>query len=62
MVDPALAQSANVNAIRPPSRPDTGAVPPDGIGARADTVDAASLKSAPPAKDCPQLQGRRGAP
>ena len=61
MVDPALAQSSNVNAIRPPSRPDSGAVPPDSVATRADGVEAASLKSAPPARDCPGCKTAEGA-
>ena len=61
LVDPALAQSANDNAVRPPSRPASGAVPPDGIGAASDGVDAAALKPAPPARDCPGCRKTDGA-
>src|SRR5207244_985227 len=33
MVDPTLAQQANIDAVRPPAQPYSGAVPPDGIAA-----------------------------
>ena len=57
MVDPNLTQSSNANAVRPPSRPDSGAVPPDII--RPDPVDAATLRRAPAAKqDCPQCRAK----
>lgn len=60
MVDPALAQSSNANAVRPPSRPDSGAVPPD--VAIPDRVDPATLKRAPaPAGDCPRCRAKAGA-
>ncbi len=49
MVDPALAQSSNDNVVRPPTRPDTGAVPPDGVAPRTDPTDPATLKRAPAA-------------
>lgn len=62
MVDPALAQQSNANVIRPPSRPDTGAVPPDAMGARADGVDGATLRHAPaPSGDCPECRAADGA-
>lgn len=62
MVDPALTQSANTNVIRPPNRPTSGAVPPDGIGARPDGVSAAALRSAPAARsDCPACRKAKGA-
>jgi len=67
MVDPALTQQANNDAIRPPAQPYSGAVPPDGIAAApgaagsiagaqgADTSQA--VKSAPaPQGDCPQCK------
>jgi hypothetical protein len=69
MVDPTLAQQANEDAIRPPARPYSGAVPPDGIavpaGAAAATNGAATsekLKPAPaPARGagCPQCAAAR---
>lgn len=60
MVDPALQQQSNANAVRPPDRPDPGAVPPD--LARADPVDTAALRHAPPpAAGCSQCRARAGA-
>ena len=60
MVDPGLQQQSNANAVRPPDRPDPGAVPPD--IARADPVDHASLRHAPPpAAGCPQCRTKAGA-
>ena len=60
MVDPGLQQQSNANAIRPPDRPDPGAVPPD--LARADPVKAATLRHAPPpTTGCPQCRARSGA-
>ena len=61
MVDPALAQQANDRAVRPPSRPAPGAIPPVDIAAAPDGVDAASLTAAPPAKDCPECRTAKGA-
>lgn len=62
MVDPALAQSSNDNVVRPPTRPDSGAVPGDGAAPRVDTVDAATLKKAPAAAgDCPECKAKTGA-
>ena len=62
MVDPTLAQSSNGNAVRPPPRPDSGAVPPDGVAARLDQTDPASLKHAPEANaDCPECKAAKGA-
>ena len=62
LVDPRLAQSSNADAVRPPTRPDDGAVPPDGVGARADPVDPATLKHAPAASnDCPECKSADGA-
>lgn len=55
MVDPGLSQQSNANAVRPPSRPDWGAVPPD--LPRPDPVNAASLRPAPAARgDCPKCK------
>ena len=60
MVDPALTQSSNVNAIRPPDRPRSGAVPDVAIGARATRRAPGPLASAPPpAKDCPSCAAKR---
>lgn len=62
MVDPTLAQSSNGNAVRPPPRPVSGAVPPDGVAARTDPTDPATLKKAPAASnDCPECKAAKGA-
>ncbi|HVF95129.1 MAG TPA: hypothetical protein VM900_12520 [Sphingomonas sp.] len=59
MVDPALAQSSNVNAIRPPDRPLSGAVPADAV---ADGPAPAAGDPAPAATaGCPSCAARRGA-
>lgn len=60
MVDPALAQSSNGNAIRPPSRPDPNAVPAE--TRPADPVDPATLSKAPaPSGTCPECRAKDGA-
>jgi len=61
MVDPSLSQSANNKSVRPPNRPDPGAVPPDDIGAKDDGVDPATLKSTPQPGDCPDCRTADGA-
>lgn len=62
MVDPALAQTANANVVRPPSRPDALSIPVDPTAGRADTVTAADLKPTPAAKgDCPTCRTVAGA-
>lgn len=62
MVDPALTQQSNANAIRPAPRPDPHQVPPEGMGARPDGVDPATLKRAPAARvDCPECRAAKGA-
>ncbi|TXC71791.1 hypothetical protein FSB78_13140 [Sphingomonas ginsenosidivorax] len=62
MVDPTLAQSSNGNAVRPPPRPASGAVPPDGVAPRTDPTDPATLKKAPaPSGDCPECKAAKGA-
>lgn len=59
MVDPGLQGQSNANAVRPPDRPDAGAVPPDLV--RSDPVDPASLRHAPPpAAGCPQCRAKAG--
>ena len=61
MVDPRLAQSSNTDAVRPPPRPDSGAVPPEGP-LNADPVDAKTLQRAPaPSNDCPECKTANGA-
>jgi hypothetical protein len=55
MVDPRLAQSSNTDAVRPPTRPESGAVPDSALA--ADPVDAKTLKRAPAASnDCPECK------
>ena len=62
MVDPALVQQANADTIRPPTQPQSGAVPPVDIAAAAQAQPAAlttspgeTLRSAPaPTGNCRQ--------
>jgi hypothetical protein len=62
MVDPALTQQANNDALRPPPHPASAGVPPQDVAAadaaQAPATGAATsekLHSAPPAKtDCPR--------
>ena len=61
MVDPGLTQSSNANAVRPPSRPDSGAIPPDPAAPRADPVDPAKLRHAPAAGTCAECTAAQGA-
>lgn len=59
MVDPALAGQANDDAIRPPSQPLSGAIPPDPGG---DAKPRGAVQSAPAAKgDCPECRAARQA-
>jgi hypothetical protein len=61
-VDPALAQSSNAKAVRPPSRPDPRAMPPEQLGAPADTSASAGLPAPPAASgNCPGCKTRRQA-
>lgn len=63
MVDPALVQEANADAVRPPTHPLAGAVPPDGIAARAMAARLppdGTLRPAPAASGaCPQCDVAR---
>jgi hypothetical protein len=61
MVDPALVQSANADAARPPAQPVTAAVPPVDIAppAKAATGDEAALP--PPSATCPACDKARRA-
>lgn len=67
MVDPALAQQANDNVVRPPAQPYSGAVPADTAAARtaatgAGTGTSETLKTAPAPKadgSCPQCEAAR---
>jgi len=62
MVDPALTQGSNANAVRPPNRPDPRAVPPADIARTDDRVDPKTLRKAPaPTADCPECRAREGA-
>jgi hypothetical protein len=61
MVDPALTQQSNDKSVRPPPRPDPGAVPPDDIATKSDGIDAATLAAAPDARDCPDCRLAAGA-
>lgn len=64
MVDPALVQQANNDAVRPPTMPESGEVPPDGIGVAAmnarltrASVGGETLRAAPAASGaCRQCQ------
>jgi hypothetical protein len=69
MVDPALAQQANNDAVRPPAQPYSGAVPADPVSAPVSgaatgqgAATSETLKSAPaPRADgsCPQCEAAR---
>ena len=60
MADPGLQQQSNANAVRPPDRPDFGAIPTD--VPRPDPVDAAGLRAAPPpTSSCPQCRAKAAA-
>lgn len=62
MVDPQLTQRSNANAIRPPNRPDLGAVASVDIAARPDAAPPPGLSPAPAAKgDCAECRAREGA-
>lgn len=62
MVDPKLVQQANANTVRPPLQPGSGALPPEGIGQRADTQVAGALRAAPaPTGTCTQCAAARRA-
>jgi hypothetical protein len=62
MVDPRLLQQSNANSIRPPNRPDGGAVAPVDIAARPETAPPPGLTPAPATKaDCPECRARGGA-
>ena len=48
MVDPALVQQANADTVRPPTQPESGAVPPDGIADAARKPLKEDVRAAPP--------------
>ncbi|MBB5714202.1 hypothetical protein FHS94_001033 [Sphingomonas aerophila] len=55
MIDPALGQLSNIDAIRPPPAPEPMSIPPDALGMVADKVDPAALAHAPAANgECPR--------
>lgn len=55
LVDPTLARQANANAIKPPPRPDPGAVPAD--PPLTDPLGATGLRRAPdPTGGCPECR------
>jgi hypothetical protein len=57
---PQLAQSSNTDAVRPPTRPESRAVPDSALA--EDPVDAKTLKRAPAASnDCPECKAADGA-
>ena len=60
MVDPALAQGANGNAIRPPARPDPYTVPPVDI-ARLPDLPAGDPRAPRAAGECPECRAAEGA-
>ncbi len=58
MVDPQLSAQANLDAVRPPSRPYAAPVPADGVAGMQG--DDGALKAAPePSADCPNCVVRR---
>lgn len=61
MVDPALVEQANDDAIRPPTTPASGAVPPDGIAVAAQgPAEKDAIRPAPPPSGrCPQCLAAR---
>ncbi len=67
MVDPALAQQSNADAIRPPAQPYSGAVPPENVAvpspaavASAGAATSEALKTTPAASgSCPQCAAAR---
>lgn len=62
LVDPALTQGSNADAIRPPNRPDLGATPPVDIARFPDRTDPAASRRAPaPGGDCPECRAAKAA-
>lgn len=57
MVDPALVQQANNDAVRPPTMPESGAVPPDGIAAAAMAQRVATATTGETLKAAPAASG-----
>lgn len=62
MVDPALVQQANGDALRPPPQPQTGMVAPDLAPGPPRAAEREAVRPAPPASpDCPQCAAARRA-
>lgn len=64
MIDPALGQQANGDAVRPPARPASGGVPADGVAANSNPVaDGELMKTPAPvsAENCTQCAAAREA-
>lgn len=60
MVDPALAQQANADVVRPPARPESGALPSDRIADAANAERKETLRPAPPpSPECRQCDAAR---
>ena len=62
MVDPKLAHMSNATALRPPPQPDPHAMPPESLGAPADSSAGARLRPAPAASgNCPECAAKKQA-
>jgi hypothetical protein len=61
MVDPALVQQANGDALRPPPQPQGGMVAPDRAMPPPNPAEQDRLRPAPPAGACPQCAAARRA-
>lgn len=62
MVDPALVQQANDDAIRPAVQPPSAAVPPEQIATRTKPAEQDQVRAAPPPTvDCPQCAAAKRA-
>lgn len=60
MVDPALVQQANGDALRPPPQPQTGMVAPDRAAGPPRAAERDRVRPAPPpTADCPQCAAAR---
>jgi hypothetical protein len=60
MVDPALVQQANGDALRPPPQPQSGMIPPDRAPEQPKAAENEPLRTAPPATaGCPQCAAAR---
>lgn len=59
MVDPALVQQANGDALRPPPQPQSGMVAPERPAGAPRAAERDRVRPAPPASDCPQCAAAR---